>query len=116
MEDSFSLFLPLIIAAAVFGALSVAAAVLSGRGNEAGAERLRDVGFLVILLGAAWIVVLLVLSLASEFEEIWDMITIVLVITVFFALLLGALFGLALLFGKINSSRTRSRRVTTKDL
>lgn len=116
MEDSFSLFVPLIIAAVAFAALSVAAAVVSGRGNEAGAERLRDVGFLVVLLGGAWIVVLLVLSLVSEFEEIWDMITIVLVVTIFFALLLGALFGLSRLLGLIGGTRSRGRRVTTKDL
>ena len=83
--------------------------MVSGRGNQAGAERLRDIGFLVILLAGAWVVVLLVLSLVSEFEEIWDMITIVLVIVVFFALLLLALFGLSLLFG--GSARARAAGV-----
>lgn len=115
MEDSFSLFVPLIVAAVVFATLSVVAAVASGRGNEAGAERLRNVGFLVILLGGAWIVVLLVMSLVSEFAEIWDMITIVLVIVVFFALLLLALFGLSLLFGRVGGG-SRRRRVTREDL
>jgi hypothetical protein len=116
VEDSFGLFVPLILAAAAFAILSVAATVVSGRGNEPGAERLRDVGFLVVLLAGAWIVVLLVLSLVSEFAEIWDMITIVLVITVFFALLLGALFGLGLLVGRIGGTRSRGKRVTTRDL
>ena len=115
MEDSFSLYVPLIVAAAVFATLSVVAAVVSGRGNEAGAERLRDVGFLVVLIAGAWVVVLLVMSLASEFEEIWDMITIVLVIVVFFGLLLLALFGLSLLFGRVGGGSRRGR-VTREDL
>ena len=115
MEDSFSLLVPLIVVAVAFATLSVAAAVVSGRGNEAGAERLRNVGFLVLLLAGAWIVVLLVMSLVSEFEEIWDMITIVLVIVVFFALLLLALFGLSLLFGWVGAG-SRRRRVTREDL
>ena len=116
MEDSFSLFVPLIIAAAVFAIISVAAAVVSGRGNEAGAERLRNVGFLVVLIAGAWVVVLLVISLVSEFDEIWDMITIVLVIVVFFGVLLLALFGLSLLFGRAGGAGSRRRRVTREEL
>jgi len=111
-----SLFMPLVVAGIVFAALSVAAGVTSARGNEARAERVRDVAFLVVLAAAAWVGVLLLISLFQEAEELWDMVSIVVIVAVFFALLLVVFFVLSLLFGLIGRAFSRRKRVTTQDL
>ena len=98
---SWGLYFPLIVAAAVFAILSASAGVMAGRGNEDGAERLRDAGFLVVLAGGAWVVVLLLITL---------------VIVAFFVILLLVLFGLSLLVGRLGRGASRRRRVTTDDL
>jgi hypothetical protein len=110
------LYFPLILAAAAFAILSAAAGVSAGRGNEAGAERLRNIGFLVVLVGGAWVIILLLLALIDQPDDIGDMLTITLVIVVFFAILLVVLFGLSLLFGRIGRGASRRRRVTTDEL
>jgi hypothetical protein len=108
-----SLFMPLVLAGVAFAALTVAAGVAAGRDNQALAERIRDVGFLVVLAAAAWTVVLVLVSIFSEPDEIWDMVSITLVIAAFFAVLLVVFFGLALLFGAIGRAFSRRKRVTT---
>jgi hypothetical protein len=89
-----SLFFPLLLAVVAIIALFVAAQVVAARGNEERGETLLDIGFLVTLAAGAWTLILLVLVLFDEPDEIWDMVTIVLVVGVFFALLLGLLFAL----------------------
>jgi uncharacterized membrane protein len=111
-----SLFLPLLLGAILFGVVSVAAGVMSGRGNEEGAERVRDYAFLLLIAMGAWTVVLTLLAIFDEPDEIWDMVTIGLVIAVFFVLLLLAFWGISLLIGMIGRGTTRRRRVTTEDL
>jgi hypothetical protein len=110
------LYFPLILAAAAFATCSASAGVMAGRGNESGAERVRDVGFLIVLLGGVWVVVLLLLALIDQPDDIGDMLTITLVIVVFFAILLLVLFGLSLLAARIGRSRSQRRRVTTDEL
>jgi hypothetical protein len=114
MDLSWGLYLPLILAALAFGACAAVAGVLSGRDNEAGAERVRDAGFVLIVLAGVWVIVLLLLAMFSEPDELWDMVVIMLVIVVFFALLLAVLFGIALLVGRFGGRRRR--RVTTDEL
>jgi amino acid transporter len=116
MDLSWGLYFPLILIAAAFAIVSATAGVMAGRGNEDRAERLRDVGFLIVLLGAVWVVILLLLALISEPDDIGDMLMITLVIVVFFAILLLALFGLSLLAGRVGRSASRRRRVTTDEL
>jgi uncharacterized membrane protein YpjA len=111
-----SLFLPLLLGAILFGVVSVVAGVMSGRGNDEGAERVRDYAFLLLLAMGAWTIVLTLLAIFDEPDEIWDMITIGLVIIVFFVLLLLAFWGISLLIGLIGRGTTRRRRVTTEDL
>jgi hypothetical protein len=111
-----SLFLPLLLGGILFGLLTVVAGVMTTRGNEAGAERLRDYGFLLLLAMGAWTVVLLLMSMFSEPDEVWDMVMITLVIVVFFALLLLVFFALSLLFGAFGRLTSRRRRVTTEEL
>jgi threonine/homoserine/homoserine lactone efflux protein len=107
MEDqlSWSLYQPLILVAIVFVVCQIAAAVMRARKNSEGADRVLDIGFGVALVGAAWTAVLLLISLFSEFGEIYDMVAILLVVGIFFALLLVLLF---LLF-ELLPSRFRRR-------
>lgn len=115
MDLSWGLYFPLLLIALAFAIVSVTAAVMAGRGNAAGAERVRDVGFVIVLIGAAWVVILAVLALISEPDDVGDMLTITLVIVVFFAILLLALFGLSLVFGQLGRSTSRRRRITTDE-
>jgi hypothetical protein len=114
MDLSWGLYLPLILAGLAYGGAAIVAGVMSSRGNEPGAERVRDGGFVLILLAGVWVVVLLLLALFSEPDELWDMAVITLVIVVFFALLLVVLFGISLLVGRLG--RGRRRRVTTDEV
>jgi hypothetical protein len=113
---SWSLYLPLILAAVVYAITSASAGVMAGRGNEAGAERLRDIGFLIVLAGGAWVVVLLLLALIDQPDDIGDLLIITLEIVAFFAILLLVLFGLSLLVGRLGRGASRRRRVTTDEL
>jgi hypothetical protein len=113
---SWSLYVPLILAAAVFAIITASAGVMAGRGNEAGAERLRDIGFLVVAAAGAWVVVLLLLALVDQPDDIGDMLLITIVIVAFFVILLLVLFGLSLLVGRLGRGASRRRRVTTDKL
>jgi hypothetical protein len=111
-----SLFLPVLLGGLAFGAISAIAGVMGGRGNEAGAERVRDAGFVLLMAMGAWIVVLLLFAAVDEPDELWDMVTIVIVIVVFFVLLLLAFFAIALLVGMLGRAGSRRKRVTTDEL
>jgi hypothetical protein len=113
---SWSMFLPLILGGIAFGVLSVVAGIISSRGNDAGAERVRDYGFLLLLAIGAWTVILLIVSIFNEPDDVGDMVTITLVIVVFFALLLLAFFGISLLVGALGRMTSRGKRVTTDEL
>jgi hypothetical protein len=89
-----SLYSPLLLALLVYVVLFIAASVMRSRGNESGAERSLDIGFLVALIAGAWTLVLLVFAILDEPDDIWDMVVIVIIIGVFFAVLLTLLFGL----------------------
>jgi hypothetical protein len=113
MDLTWGLYFPLILIAAAFAIVSATAGVMGGRGNEERAERMRDIGFVIVLLGAVWIVILSILALISEPDDIGDLLIITLVIVVFFAILLLVLFGLSLLVGQLGRTTSRRRRVTT---
>jgi SNF family Na+-dependent transporter len=89
---AWSLYFPLLLAAAIFAIISILAAVVRSRGNEASAEKLLDLGFVVAMAAGAWTLVLLVLAIFDEPDDIWDMVLIVLVVGAFFGILLGLLF------------------------
>jgi Na+-driven multidrug efflux pump len=113
---SWSMFLPLILAGVAYGIVSVVAGVVSNRGNEAGAERARDYGFLLLLAMGVWTIILLLVSLFNRPNDVGDMAIIILVIVVFFALLLVAFFGISLLIGALGRTTSRRKRVTTEDV
>jgi hypothetical protein len=115
-EQSFSLWVPLLFAGIAFAVLRVAAGIMAGRGREAGAERLLDLAFLLVLLGGVWVVILVLITLVDMPDEVWDMVVITLVVAVFFVLLLLAFFALSLLFGAIGRAVSRRKRVTTSEL
>ena len=113
---SWGLYFPLILAAAIYAIITASAGVTAGRGNPAGAERLRDAGFVLVMAGGAWVIVLLLLALIDQPDDIGDMLLITIVIVAFFAILLLVLFGLSLLVGRLGRGTARRRRVTTDDL
>jgi hypothetical protein len=114
--ESWSLFLPLLLGAIAYGVLSVVAGVTASRGNEAAAERIRDVAFLLLLAMGAWTVVLFLITVFDRPDDIGDMFIIMLVIVAFFVLLLLVLFGLSILIGAVGRLMSRRRRVTTDEL
>ena len=113
---SWSMFLPLILAGVAFGVMSIAAGMMATRGNDAGAERVRDYGFLLLLAMCAWTIILLLVSIFNRPNDVGDMLIITLVIVVFFALLLVVFFGISLLVGALGRQTSRRRRVTTEDV
>jgi hypothetical protein len=113
---TWSMYLPLILAGIAFGVISVVAGVMASRGNDDGAERLRDYGFLLLLAIGVWTIILLLVSIFNKPNDVGDMLIITLVIVVFFALLLLVFFGISLLIGAIGRQTSRRRRVTTEDV
>ena len=104
---AWSLYSPLMLALLVYVVLFMAASIIRTRGNESGAERILDIGFLVALVAGAWTLILLVFAILDEPDDIWDMVVIVVIIGVFFAVLLTVLFGL---FELIFTRGSRPRR------
>ncbi len=113
---TWSMFLPLILAGIAFGVTSAAAGVISNRGNDAGAERVRDYGFLLLLAMGVWTIILLLVSIFNKPNDVGDLAIIILVIVVSFALLLVAFLGLSLLIGALGRQTSRRKRVTTEDV
>ena len=116
MDLTWGLYFPLILAGVAYAIAAIAAGVMAGRGNDAGAERVRDAGFMLLLAAGTWVVVLLLLALFSEPDDLWDMVMITLLIVAFFAILLLVLFGISLLVGRIGRTASRRRRITTDKL
>ena len=102
-----SLYSPLLLALLVYVVLFIAASIARARGNDNGAERILDIGFLVAVIAGAWTLVLLIFAILDEPDDIWDMVIIVVIIGVFFAVLLSLLFGL---FEWIFTRGSRRRR------
>ena len=90
---SYDLFEPLLLVAVVYAVLLAVGRALEGRGDPRG-RRLGDVAFGLLLLAAAYVVVLAVIAVSSEYELVWDMLVTTAVIAVFFLLLLGLLLTL----------------------
>ena len=90
---SFALFLPLVIAGVLVAILFVAASVVETRGTHDQAEKLRDVGFLIGLVSGVWIVVLTILVIFDFPSTFVDMLLVVVIVALFFAALVAALFG-----------------------
>jgi hypothetical protein len=88
----FGMYMPIVVVLAGFALVSVLAGVARNREDSARAERLGDIAFLLVVLGAAYAVVLLIASAVSYPSRFYDMILITFVVVAFFALLLFVFF------------------------
>jgi hypothetical protein len=90
-----AMFTPLVILIVVYAALAILAGRARGKEDNAGADRFATWGFGVVLLSAVYVVVLLVSAAVGYPSRVYDMLIILFVIGVFFALLLFVFFLLA---------------------
>lgn len=109
---STGLYVPLLIGTILYVLLLVAATVLENR-DDRRARTLGDLAFVVLLLLGIYTVVLLIAALASEFKLILDMLQIVAIVVVFFALIVVLLFGVTQLLGLLGRTMKRKKRITT---
>ena len=99
-------YLPLVIAGAAYVVLLLAAQVLRRRDNSEGAAKLEDLAFGLSLVAAAYVIVLVIVALTSEFDLVWDMVRIIAIVIAFFALLVV----LCLLLFEMGVGRLARRR------
>ena len=90
-----AMYTPVVLLVIAYGVLSVLANRARSNEDSAGAERFTNWAFLVVLVFAAYAVVLLLASVVSYPSRFYDMLLIIFVIAVFFALLLSAFFVIA---------------------
>jgi hypothetical protein len=103
---SSGLFMPLAAVVIIYALLRAAGGAMSGRRGAA----LLDASFGVMLLGAVYVLVLLLYALASKFGLVSDMVIIVAILFGFFAILLVGLLGIFDLgIGGIARARARRR-------
>jgi hypothetical protein len=113
---TWSMFLPLLLGGLAFGVVTVVGNVIDNRGNTERAERWRDYGFLLMLAFAVWTVILLLVSIFNKPNSVGDMVTITIVIVVFFAVLLVVFFAISLLAGAVGRAMDRRKQVTTDEV
>jgi cell division protein FtsW (lipid II flippase) len=90
-----AMYLPVLLLLIGYAVLSVLANRARSSDNRPGAERFTNWAFLIVLVFAAYAVVLLIASVVSYPSRFYDMVIIIVVITVFFALLLFVFFVIA---------------------
>jgi cell division protein FtsW (lipid II flippase) len=90
-----AMYSPVVLLVIVYAVLSILATRARAHENRAGAERFTDWAFLVLLVFAAYAVVLLLAAVFSYPSRFYDMLLIIFVIAVFFALLLFVFFVIA---------------------
>ncbi len=109
---STGLFAPLLFGTIVYVLLLIAATVLENR-EDARGRTIGDIAFVVLLLLGVYTLVLLIAALAGEFNLIVDMLEIVALVVVFFALIVVLLFGVTQLLGLLGRTMKRKKRITT---
>ena len=109
---STGLFLPLFYGAVIYALLYVVSAVLENR-DDPRAGTVSDVAFVLMALMGVYTVVLLITALAARFDLVVDMLRVLAVVMVFFAVLILVLFALGLLVGLVARLVRRDKRVTT---
>ena len=90
-----AMYTPVVILLIVYAVLSILANRARSNEDRAGADRFTNWAFLVVLVFAAYAVVLLLASVFSYPSRFYDMMVIIVVIGAFFALLLFAFFVIA---------------------
>jgi O-antigen/teichoic acid export membrane protein len=90
-----AMYAPVVLLLIAYAVLSVLASRARSNDDRAGAERFTNWTFLIVLVFAAYAVVLLLAAVFSYPSRFYDMVLIIIVIAAFFALLLFAFFLLA---------------------
>lgn len=90
-----AMYTPVVLLLIAYAVLSVLANRARSNDDRAGAERFSNWAFLLVLLFAVYTVVILIAAVFGYPDRFYDMVLIIIVITVFFALLLFAFFVLA---------------------
>ena len=90
-----AMYTPVVLLLIVYAVLSILANRARSNDDRPQAERFSNWAFLVVLVFAAYAVVILIAAVFGYPSRFYDMVLIILVITVFFALLLFAFFLIA---------------------
>jgi peptidoglycan biosynthesis protein MviN/MurJ (putative lipid II flippase) len=101
----FGMYLPVVVLLAGFALVSLLATVARNREEQTRAERLGDIAFLLVVLGAVYALVLLIAAAVSYPQRFTDMLLITFVVVAFFAVLLGVFF----FFGELLPRRLSRR-------
>jgi cell division protein FtsW (lipid II flippase) len=90
-----AMYTPVLLLIIAYAVLSILANRARSNDDRPRTERFSNWAFLVVLVFAAYAVVLLIASVVSYPSRFYDMVLIIFVIAVFFALLLSAFFVIA---------------------
>ena len=90
-----AMYTPVLLLLIAYAVLSILANRARSNEDRAGADRFTNWAFVVVLVFAAYAVVLLIASVVSYPSRFYDMVVIIFVIAAFFALLLFAFFVIA---------------------
>ena len=103
-----AMYTPLVLLLVGYAALSIMAGRHRAQENRAQADRFAGYAFALVLVSAAYVVVLLFAAVFSYPSRVYDMVIILVVIGIFFALLLFVFFVLAeVLPGSLRRGRER---------
>jgi hypothetical protein len=90
-----AMYVPIVVLGLALVVLTILAGRARSHDDRQRAERLSNWSFLIVLVFAAWSVVILIASVVGYPSRFYDMVVIILVIIGFFALLLFAFFLIA---------------------
>jgi len=90
-----AMYTPVVVLVVAYALLSILAGRARSNDDREQADRFTNWAFLVVLVSAAYALVLLMASIFSYPSRFYDMLVIIIVIAAFFALLLFAFFVLA---------------------
>lgn len=110
---SYDYFFPLVLIGLVYALLLLVARVLGSRGDEDAADSVQLAGFVVMLAAGLYVIGLAVYALSLRAGLVGDMVSILLIVFAFFALLILVMLGAEQAIGSLGRSRTRRRRSDT---
>ena len=90
-----SMYTPLVVLVVAYAVFTILANRARSHDDRAQADRWANIAFAIVLVAAVYAVVLLITGIVSYPSRSSDMVTIIIVIAVFFALLLFAFFVIA---------------------
>lgn len=91
----FAMYMPIVVLVIAYVVLSILAGRARAHEDRAKTERYSNYAFLIVLVSAAYAVVLLISTIFTYPSRFYDMMLIILVIAAFFALLLFVFFVVA---------------------